>query len=407
MSKEPKSYKNMPKKVYIRTFGCQMNSRDSEFIAGLFIDKGYKLVESPEKADVVLFNTCSVREHAEHRAISNMGELLRTENQKTKTTNQKPKIFGIVGCMAQAMKERLFEYLPGLDIICGTGDIAVLPELVESVEESRDVKCKTWDKRRRTQKIIAVKNINKEAVEINPEYRESEKHAYVSIMRGCNNFCSYCVVPYVRGNERSRSPEAIIDEIKSLGGRGINDITLLGQNVNSYRPKTVGHRPKTYDFVNLLEGVNKIKGIERVNFFTSHPKDATTSLFKAMRDLDKVIKHLHLPLQSGSDRILKLMNRGYSVRKYMNLAEKARDTIPDLRLTTDIIVGFPAETEKDFKQTLDMMKKTKFDLAYIFKYSSRPGTRASLMKDDVPAEEKKRRHKILLDLQKGLSAKKK
>ena len=345
-----------------------MNVKDSEFIAGLFLEKGYKLTDFPKDADIVLFNTCSVREHAEERAISNMGHLMK---------QYKNKVYGMVGCMAQALKGKLFERLPKLNIVCGTGEITKLPELVKEAMNN---------------KVLALDNVDTSLPEPNLSYRQSDKHAYVSIMRGCDNFCSYCVVPYVRGRERSRKVEDIVNEIKGLAERGIKDITLLGQNVNSYRPH----------FVNLLGEINKIQGVEKISFLTSHPKDANVELFKAMKESDKVVKHLHLPLQSGSNRILKLMNRGYTRGKYLNLITKARNIMPSLRLTTDIIVGFPTETEKDFNDTLNLMKEIKFDLAYIFKYSPRPGTGAARLKDSIPEDTKKKRHKILLDLQREI-----
>ena len=403
------------KKVYLRSFGCQMNERDSEFIVGLFLEKGYELTESPDMADIILFNTCSVRAHAEERAIKNMAQLMH---------RHKDRIYGMAGCAAQALKDKLFDMLPALNIVCGTGEIARLPELVEKIHEihyegpsyakasegkrgtlvHRSQTRKQFgeggtDEARKKRKVVATDNINGYIPEIKTSYRKSDKHAYVSIMRGCNNFCSYCIVPHVRGKERSRKAQDILSEVKGLADGGIKNITLLGQNVNSYRG--------TYSFVKLLDLINGINGIERITFMTSHPKDATPELFKAMRDLEKIVKHLHLPLQSGSGRILKLMNRGYTRKKYLGLVKKARKIIPGLRLTTDVIVGFPSETEKDFRNTLDLMKKVRFDGAYIFKYSPRAGTRASRMKPDVPEEAKKRRHGILLDLQRKLSKRKK
>jgi len=364
-----------------------MNERDSEFIAGLFLEKGYKLANSPNEADIVLFNTCSVRSHAEERAISSMGQLMHKHKDK--------KIYAIVGCAAQALKEKLFKRLPELNIVCGTGEIARLPELVKKIQEKR------YDGRETGKSIIAIDNADSALPEIRSEYRKDKLHAYVSIMRGCNNFCSYCIVPYVRGRERSRNVKDILDEIKALVKRGIRDVTLLGQNVNSYK----GIARET-SFVKLLELVNGIDGIEKIRFMTSHPKDAGDELFKAIRELDKVVKRLHLPLQSGSDRVLGLMDRGYTAGKYLSLVEAARKIVPGLCFTTDIITGFPTEDEKDFEDTLRMMEKIKFDSAYIFKYSGRPGTKAAEMEDDVPIEAKKRRHKILLDLQRKISRKK-
>ncbi|MCK4463148.1 MAG: MiaB/RimO family radical SAM methylthiotransferase, partial [Candidatus Omnitrophica bacterium] len=230
-------------------------------------------------------------------------------------------------------------------------------------------------------------------------------HAYVNIMFGCNNFCSYCIVPYVRGREVSRPVDDILREIEELAARGIREITLLGQNVNSY--KTIDRRLKTIDFIRLLERINCINGIEKISFMTSHPKDASSELFKAMRDLDKVNKHLHLPLQSGSNRILKLMNRGYTLEKYEELAHNYRNLVPDARLTTDIIVGFPSEKEEDFDKTKQVLQDLRFDGAYIFKYSPRPPAKSYLTEDDVSLEIKKRRNNVLLELQKRISREKK
>jgi tRNA-2-methylthio-N6-dimethylallyladenosine synthase len=341
-----------------------MNSRDSEFIAGLFLEKGYEFADSSEEADVILFNTCSVREHAEKRAISNMGALLKDAVRSTQYARRAKRIFGIVGCVAQAAKQDLFKRLPGLDIVCGTGEIAQLPAMVLEAKKK---------------KVLALDNIDTYLPDRDPAYRKSKGHAYVEIMRGCDNFCSYCVVPYVRGKERSRKAGDIVNEIEGLAKRGIKDITLLGQNVNSYN----------------------------ISFMTSHPKDASIELFETMRDLEKLVKHLHLPMQAGSDRILELMERGYTIGRYRKLVSDARDIIPDLRLTTDAMVGFPTESEKDFNETLNLVKEIQFDLAYVFMYSPRPGTKATGMADDVPEDTKKRRHRILLDLQRDISRRKK
>jgi len=360
-----------------------MNERDSEFIEGLFLDKGYKLVDSPDKAEIILINTCSVRARAEERAISNMQLFM---------SKHKDRIYGIVGCGAQALKEKLFKRLPRLDIVCGTGEIAKLPELVKNA---------------RQEKVLALDNEDGLLPEINSAYRRGRDHAYVSIMRGCNNFCSYCIVPYVRGRERSRNQQDIIREVKNLVSKGIENITLLGQNVNSYSPKNNYGESKGYDFTDLLKDLNKIEGVKKITFMTSHPKDASVKLFKTMRDLDKVVKHLHLPLQSGSDRILKLMERGYAGGEYTSLVQEARKIIPGLRLTTDIIIGFPSEKDTDFSDTLGLVRKIRFDLAYIFKYSPRPGTKANCMEDDVADKIKSRRHKALLSEQKEISRRKK
>ena len=357
-----------------------MNVRDSEIVMGLFLGKGFQKAESADEADVVLFNSCSVRRHAEERAVSNMGALLKEKKQR-------PKVYGIIGCTAQALKKDLFRRLPNLDIVCGTGQIHRLPKLVQEAQKS---------------KIFACGGVDEDIPQPQSCYREDKQGAFVSIMRGCNNFCSYCIVPYVRGKERSRKVEDILGEIRDLVKWGIREITLLGQNVNSYN----GQRSKKRcDFMQLLKLINGIEGIKRINFITSHPKDATVELFMAIGRLDKVAKQLHLPLQSGSDRILKLMNRGYSARKYRGLARRLRTLVPGCRITTDMIVGFPGETEADFRKSYKIMHDIKFNAAYIFKYSPRPPAKSALMKDDVPRETKERRHKILLDLQKRLAKK--
>jgi len=360
-----------------------MNERDSEFIEGLFLERGYKLADSPERSDIVVFNTCSVRQHAEERAISNISRLMH---------GQKDKIYVVVGCAAQALGDKLFKRLPRLDIVCGTGEIARLPELVGEAGGSR---------------ILALDGMDTFLPKKDRSYRRNKTHAYVSIMRGCDNFCSYCIVPYVRGRERSRDALSILEEIKGLVDQGIMNITLLGQNVNSY--KGFGGMPcnsgQFCNFVELLKLVNNIKGIRKIGFMTNHPKDATDDLFEAIRDLENVEKRLHLPLQSGSDKILRLMNRQYTRKKYLGLVRRARKAIPHLRLTTDVIVGFPGETEKDFRATLSLIRDIKFDLAYIFKYSPRPGTKAASLEDDVPVQTKKKRHKAILDLQRKISKK--
>jgi len=353
-----------------------MNDRDSEFVAGLFINKGYKIVNSPDIANVILYNTCSVREHAEERAIHSVRQLMYKHKDRT---------YGMIGCGAQALKDKLFKELPALNLICGTGEITKLPKLVKEAQN---------------EKVLALNDLDSPLPELKSDYRESTTHASVSIMRGCNNFCSYCIVPYVRGRERSRKKEAIVNEIKNLVKKGIKNITLLGQNVNSYRDGGC-------NFVKLLKIIDEIEGIKKIDFFTSHPKDAGEDLFNAIRDLKRVAKHLHLPVQSGSDKILELMSRGYTKKHYKKLIAKARRIIPDLKVTTDIIVGFPKETEKDFSNTLDTIKDVKFNSAYIFKYSPRPGTKAAKMKDDVPVDVKKIRHKTLLDLQRKISLEKK
>lgn len=350
-----------------------MNARDSEFAMGILLENGFKQALSIEKADVIIFNSCSVRKHAEERLFSNIAELKDLKKKKSGL------VIGLMGCTAQAYKEKALKRAPLADFICGPGDEYELPRIVRNILENG-----------RT--IIATGNVNYKRPELFPEYREGGFKTYVSIGEGCDNFCSYCIVPYVRGRERSRRAEDIVREVKDLASRGFKEITLLGQNVNSYK----GNKDK--GFVRLLEELDAVEGIERIRFMTSHPKDASIDLFKAMRDLEKVCEHLHLPVQSGSTRILKLMNRGYTKERYLKLAETYKKILPKGAITTDIIVGFPSESEKDFQDTLELIGKIKFDGAFAFKYSPRPPAKSIKLKDDVPEEEKGARLKAILDL---------
>lgn len=394
--------------VYLRTFGCQMNTRDSEIVQGLLLDEGYKFVDNEKDADIIIFNTCSVRAHAEHRAVSAMGTLM-------KRLKKKKMVFGLMGCVAQHKKEELFKHLPGLDFVCGPSDIYEVPSILRQISPgtSRSTFHKEYAKLPKP--IIALNHKTRPLKHIDPDFRHDKSHAYVNITYGCDNYCSYCIVPYVRGREVSRPVEDIVKEIESLVERGITHVTLLGQNVNSYvsrqssaislQLKTDSFKLKTKmcDFVTLLQIVNAIEGVARISFLTSHPKDANVELFKAMAELGKIEKSLHLPIQSGSNKILKLMNRGYTLEHYQKLVDSYRRHVPDGKLSTDIIVGFPSEQEDDYNQTLKLVKDVKFDSAYIFKYSPRPPALASKMVDDVPEAEKKKRHAELLEIQKNIS----
>lgn len=365
----------MPKKVYIRTFGCQMNIRDSEIVCGILKKSGYKIINNPKQADVILFNTCSVRQHAEDRVFSEIGKL---KILKEKNPNL---IISVIGCMAQNHKDKIFHKAKVVDLVCGPNDIDSIPLLIKKASSGH------------TDNISTNKTKREESV-YNTRYNFDKNHSFVVISEGCNNFCSYCVVPYVRGRERSRDFNNILREVNALVKKGVRDITLLGQNVNSYNAGI--------SFIELLKKVNEIKGLESFTFFTSHPKDVNKELFIAMRDLKKLKKLLHLPIQSGSDRILKLMNRGYSVKHYKKLVSLYRKIVPSGNVSTDIIVGFPTESNCDFQKSLNLFKEIKFDAAYIFKYSPRPHTKAAQLVDDVPRIEKERRHKIILDLQRGM-----
>lgn len=369
-------------KVYLRTFGCQMNSRDSEIIYGMLIEKGYERARSMNEADVILFNTCSVRQHAEDRVYGKVGMLKDIKKDKPGV------VLGIVGCMAQSHKEKILEELSHVDFICGPKNIYDIPDLVE----------KSMILGRRSQAV------DKEVRPIDgpkTSYREETLKAYVSIGEGCNNYCSYCIVPFVRGEEVSRPKDDIVKEIKDLVKRGFKEVTLLGQNVNSYGSDLGEER----GFVKLLEELDKT-GIKRLRFMTSHPKDANEDLFRAMGELGSVCEHLHLPLQSGSDRVLDLMNRGYTSSDYLKQVEELRKYVPDSAITTDIIVGFPGEEDEDFRQTVRLMEEIEFDSAFIFKYSPRPPAKSSELEDDVPKKVKEERNQTLLKLQQELSLKK-
>ena len=358
-----------------------MNARDSEFVAGLLIDNGFRLAESPEKADIVLFNSCSVRKHAEDRLFSNIGELADLKKKRPAL------IVGLIGCTAQSYRDNALQRAPLLDLVCGPGNEHELPGLITEILKNRCA-------------IVAVDKSDDKRPEIFPRYRESAFKAFVSIGEGCDNFCSYCIVPYVRGRERSRDAKDIVREVRDLAARSFKEITLLGQNVNSYG-RITSHKSlvTSHSFIRLLESLNTIDGIERIRFMTSHPKDAHAELFKAMRGLDKVCEHLHLPVQSGSDRILKLMNRKYTAKKYLRLIELYRKLVPGGSITTDIIVGFPSETEADFKKTCAVMNEVCFDSAFTFKYSPRPPAKAARLDDNVMKDEKARRFETIVHMQ--------
>lgn len=369
-------------KIFIKTYGCQMNELDSEFIRGALLERGLGEAQTESEADVILLNTCAVRKMAEGKALGKMGTLakLKMENPHL--------ILGICGCVAQQRKERLFDQMPFLDIVCGTSQIAQLPHMIESVRRTRATQ-------------IRVEDGTDETLDFGLAKRHSTIKAFVSIMRGCDNYCSYCVVPYVRGRERSRPPERILREIENLAREGYREITLLGQNVNSYGK---GLQAKC-DLVALLERINNIDGIERIRFVTSHPKDISPRLIEAIAGLEKVCEHLHFPLQSGSDKILSLMNRRYTLEHYTRLVDALRGAAPSIALGTDIIVGFPGESEEDFAETVEAMRRIEYDSAFIFKYSTREGTAAAKLADDVPLETKKERNQALLRLQKDISLK--
>jgi len=356
-----------------------MNERDSELIAGMLMERGYNITDDADSADIILFNTCSVRQHAEDRVIGNVQKLKARKKKELQLR------IGILGCMAQRHGEELFKEYPQVDIVAGPSNIYDVPDLIARTEAG--------------EKVLAVDNSKRPKKKIDPAHRAGVFSSFVNIMYGCDNFCSYCIVPHVRGREVSRPKKDIVGEVKRLAEQGFKEVTLLGQNVNSYG-KGQTHK---LDFPDLLEAVNRIKGIERIRFTTSHPKDAGKRLFAAMRDLDKVCEHLHLPLQSGSDKILDLMNRKYTCSEYLEKINMYRDMVPGAGLSTDIIVGFPSEKDRDYEATRKAMEEIGYNSAFIFKYSPRPPAYSASLADDVPEEVKKERNTGLLELQKRVS----
>ncbi|KYH29856.1 MULTISPECIES: tRNA (N6-isopentenyl adenosine(37)-C2)-methylthiotransferase MiaB [Clostridium] len=376
---------NLNQKYYIDTWGCQMNEEDSEKISGLLKGTGYKRTNIKEEADIIIFNTCCVRENAEQKVYGHLGSLKALKRKKPNL------IIVVTGCMMQqkGMPDKVIKKFPYIDIIAGSYNSYKLPEYIERV--------KTEGK-----SIIEVWNKEKGIVEGLPVDRMSNVKAFVTIMYGCNNFCSYCIVPYVRGRERSREPENIINEIKDLVSKGYKEITLLGQNVNSYGK---GLEPEI-DFAELLKRVNKIEGLERIRFMTSHPKDVSDRLISAMAECEKVCEHGHFALQSGSSRILEKMNRKYTREQYLELVKKLRKAMPDIAITTDIIVGFPGETEEDFNDTLSIVKEIEFDSVFTFIYSQREGTPAANHEDQIPEDVKHERFNRLVKVVNDILAKK-
>jgi len=348
--------------VFIRTFGCQMNEYDSCRMLKLLESSGYSAASSYEDASIILLNTCSVREKAEVKVYSELGRLKYLKRKKPEL------IIGIAGCIAQQEGKKLLGKYPQLDLVLGTHALPKVPALLSQL-------------RGRRQKIVCTDMNGPEIYPSGPYLPDrGQITAFVSIMQGCENFCSYCIVPFVRGPERSREPADIVDEVARLAENGVREVTLLGQNVNSYGRTLAPART----FSEILAAINAIPNLERIRFTTSHPKDLSPELIEAFGDLDKLCEHIHLPLQSGSDRVLKKMNRGYTAGDYLIKIAALRAAVPDISITSDMIVGFPGETEDDFQATLDAVKEVGFDDLFFFRYSDRPGTRASGFQDKVP-----------------------
>jgi len=414
--------------VNLRTYGCQMNILDSEIITGLLAKLGYEFVDDETKADAVLFNTCSVRDLSERKVLGKLGSL----NLKRKCRPEV--VLGVCGCMAELSSNRLLKKNPHIDFACGTRQHGKIPELLanafidristaeitkhnaEHLERLKNAFAHLEDNIPRPLRVhplqrgtiprpsvssvlstkIAIGFQQNMLIDERTALRSKPWSAFVEIVRGCSNFCTYCVVPYARGPEMSRRPDDIIDEIKDLAQTGCIEITLLGQNVNSYGKDLNDHE---ITLANLLKEVQKVDGIKRIRFLTSNPQDISDELISAIAECDKICHQIHFPLQSGSDRILKLMKRKYSLAEYMEKVDKLRSAVPDISFSSDFIVGFPGETNEDFKATRAAMEKIRYTSSFLFKYSTRRGTKAADLEDDVPLEIKKARHQELLALQ--------
>ncbi len=370
------------KKYHIITYGCQMNVHDSELLAGMLENINYRYTSELENADIILLNTCIIRENAELKVYGKLGEL---KQYKRKNPDL---IIGIGGCMMQQddpVKE-IYKKYKHVDLIFGTHNIHHVPELIREIEKNRNRIVEVWDE---AEGLIPDL----------PSKRDSNYSAWISIIQGCDNFCSYCIVPYVRGRERSRPLNSIISEAKKLVDDGVLEITLLGQNVNSYG----NDLDKKIDFPDLLTELNKIENLTRIRFMTSHPRDLSSKLIDKINSLDKVCEHIHLPVQSGSNSILKQMNRGYTREYYLSRIEEIKNKLPNASISTDFIVGFPGENKDDFEDTLSLVEKVQFDMAYTFIYSPRKGTPAAEKNNQIPKEIKKERLNKLMDLQNRIS----
>ncbi len=370
---------------FVYTFGCQMNVHDSEMIQGILLKCGYAPCDEPDLADIIFINTCCIREHAESKILGLLGTLKELKAKKPEL------IIGICGCMTQ--QEEFARKIKGkfhyVDIILGTNCSPRLPQALYNALTEQEAK------KRRT---LYIDRDGKSICENSPVLRSDSVCSWLTVMYGCNNFCTYCIVPYVRGRERSRDPQKILEDARNLVANGTKEITLLGQNVNSYGKEL------DYSFAKLIRQMNKIEGLERIRFMTSHPKDISDELIACFGDCEKLCNHLHLPLQSGSNSILCAMNRHYSMEDYREIVRKLRAVRPDIELSTDLIVGFPGETDEDFKATLDAVEEIRYSFAFSFAYSPRNGTKAAEMENQIPNNIKKERLNKLIDLQNKISA---
>jgi tRNA-2-methylthio-N6-dimethylallyladenosine synthase len=365
-----------PRQVFIETYGCQMNLADSEVVLSIMHERGYRRTHDLAQADVVLVNTCSVRENAEQRIFGRLGHLRRHKRERPGV------VIGILGCMAERLRTKLIEEENVVDVVVGPDEYRKLPDLLEGAANGR--------------KGIAVKLSRVENYDDIVPLRTDGISAWISVMRGCDKFCTFCVVPFTRGRERSRTIASVVREVEDLAARGFKEVTLLGQNVNSYRDGE-------YDFADLLVSVAAVDPTVRVRFTTSHPKDMSDKLIETIAQYDNLCNYVHLPVQSGSDRILELMNRTYNRRHYLNLVKKLRSAIQDVSLSTDIITGFPTESEDDHRQTIDLLEEVRYDGAFMFRYSPREQTPAYKMGDSVPNDVKIRRLNEIIELQQRIS----
>ncbi|MCO8124138.1 tRNA (N6-isopentenyl adenosine(37)-C2)-methylthiotransferase MiaB [Stieleria sp. TO1_6] len=381
----------MTHRVYIHTVGCQMNVLDSEMVIADLKRHGYTVVDTPQEADCVLYNTCSVREHAEEKIYSALGKI-----RESKKANP-DKLIGVMGCMAQKDQEIIFKRAPYVDMVVGPGQLHAIPELLTKIRDGEGRQMAVSLGRKDDKQAVVARSHETFDPLRDPSMRPTPFQAYLRIQIGCDKFCTYCVVPNTRGPEQGRVPQQIVSEARLLAEQGCREITLLGQTVNSYKYNADG---ETTDMTSLLEMLHEVDGIERIKFVTNYPKDMTERLLIAVRDLPKVSPYLHVPAQSGSDVVLKRMKRGYTIAEYMEMFERIEHILPDAAVSSDFIVGFCGETEEDFQQSIDLIERCRFKNSFIFQYSVRPGTKASeRLQDDVPREVKADRNHRLLDVQ--------
>src|SRR3954468_9103824 len=401
----------MPRKIYLETFGCQMNVLDSELVMGQLRAQGYKPVETRDDADVILYNTCSVREHAEQKVWSRLGEL------RQRKVDDPGVVIGVIGCMAERDGADIFKRHPHIDVLCGPGELDKLAGLVHNavvtnasrsvsafgLHRERHIALMGASSRRSSTLQAAEDNLELLDLSRSTSAEDVSHQAYVRITRGCNKFCTYCVVPYTRGAEVHRPPQNIVDEVKRLVDAGAREVTLLGQTINHYHYQHGDGRQTS--FAELLYQIHEATpDLPRLRFVTSFPRDFTDEALQAMRDCERICRYLHAPAQHGNDRVLKLMNRGYTAQQYIDFVGRARAYMPDVSIASDFIVGFPTETDQEFEQTVQLVRDCRFKNSFIFKYSPRPGTVAiDRFEDDVPEDVKRRRNSALLAEQQTVS----